>query len=131
MSFFDPSNSEHRKQGVLRAYNHAATMILVMMEADALCKFFSHGTAYHIRMFLIAIFTLVKVLRSSYSADIDLEAGKKMCNRATGFISRCSVANNDSAAKAAKIIAQVWHSKNTGVLHEPPYLFVKSRLAGR
>lgn len=131
MSFFNPLDTESRKREVLKAYNYAASFILTMMEADARGKFFSHMIFYHGRMFLIAIFCLVKVLRSNYSSDIDLEAGKKLCNRAMGCISRCSVANNDSAAKSAKIIAQVWHSSNTAVLHEPPQLLVKSRLGAR
>lgn len=131
MSFFDPSDTEPRKREVLKAYNYAASFILAMMEADARGKFFSHINFYHGRMFLIAIFTLVKVLRSSYSSDIDSEAGKKLCNRAVGCIPRCSVANNDSAAKSAKLVAQVWHSSNTAVLQEPPRLLVKSRLGAR
>jgi len=131
MSLFDPSKTEHRKKGVLRAYNCAATLILNMMEADKLCNFFSHITFYYLRRFLNAIFTLIKVLRSSYNAEIDLEAGKKLCTRATAVIQRCSVANNDCPGKAAKLVAQVWHSCNTAVLNEPPQLLVKSRFAGR
>lgn len=131
MHFFDSSPTESRKQGVLKAYSSAVSLIQLMTKCDESFSFYSYICAYHLRMFLVATCILLKVLRSSYRDDVDFESGKRLCNQATIAISKCTVASNDSAGKWSKLAAQVWHSSNTKILDEPPELMVKSRLGAR
>ncbi|TVY34924.1 Regulatory protein, partial [Lachnellula occidentalis] len=128
MYFFDSSPTSTRKTGILRAYASASSFTTLITSLDSTCNLFSYMCAYHIRMFLVATCIMLKVLRSSYRHDIDFEAGKKLCSDATVAASRVAVGSGDSAGKVAKMVAQVWHSGDTGVLEEPPELLVKSRL---
>lgn len=128
MNFFDSSNTESRKMGILKAYDSAASYVHLVVEADRVCDFCLYISTYHSKVLLIACFILLKVLRSAYVADVDFEAGKELCNQATIAVSKCSVTNNDSISKVAKMAAHVWHSSNTATLEEPPQLLIKSRL---
>src|SRR6187402_3363214 len=87
MYFFDSSATEARKIGILKAYNSAAKLIRLMIEADAVCDFFLHVTAYQLGMLHIASCILLKVLRSSYAQDIDIDVGKRLFNEALVAIS--------------------------------------------
>jgi len=131
MYFFDPSESESRKQGILNAYQSAVKLLLLMLEADARSNFFLHISSYHLRMYLMATCILIKVLHSSYSTDVDFEVGKRLVNRVVMSASRCSVSYNESPGKFAGMVSQVWHSTNKAVLEKPPQLLVKSRLGSR
>lgn len=131
MYFFDSSHTETRKEGILKAYKSATKLALLVIEADKATDFLLYATAYDIRMFVVAACILLKVLRSSYSQDVDFEAGKSLLNQTTALTSRCVLGNNDSRGKIVKMVAQIWHSSNTEVLNEPPELLVKSRLGAR
>jgi hypothetical protein len=131
MYFFDSSKTEARKQGILKAYSSAVTLIHVMTEADKAFDFFSYTSAYHQRMYLIANCILLKVLRSSYSEDVDFEAGKALCNQVTASSQKFMLSHNDSVWKSAKIVSMLWHSSNTDARTKPPELLVKSRLGAR
>ncbi|TVY91060.1 Regulatory protein [Lachnellula willkommii] len=128
MYFFDSSPTPTRKTGILRAYASASSFTTLITSLDSTRNLFSYMCAYHIRMLLVATCIMLKVLRSSYRHDVDFEAGKKLCTDAMVAASRVAVGSGDSAGKLAKMVAQVWHSGDTGVLEEPPELLVKSRL---
>lgn len=131
MYFFDSSPTPSRKTGILRAYASAFSFTTLITSLGSTHNLFSYMCAYHIRMFLVATCIMLKVLRSSYRHDVEFEAGKKLCSDATVAASRVAVGSGDSAGKLAKMVAQVWHSGDTGVLEEPPELLVKSRLGAR
>jgi len=131
MYFFDSTATEARKQGILKAYSSAVTFIHVITEADKAFDFFSYTSAYHQRMYLIANCILLKVLRSSYSQDVDFEAGKRLCNQVTASASKFMISHNESVGKIAKMVSQLWHSSNTDARTKPPELLVKSRLGAR
>lgn len=131
MYFFDSSASDVRKVGILKAYSSAVAFIQVMTDVDKSIRLIGYMTGYHQRMFLIANCIMLKVLRSSYSQDVDFEAGKSLCNQTQVMISKLILSHKDSAGKSAQMVSQLWHSSNTDALNEPPELLVKSRLGAR
>lgn len=131
MYFFDSSETDTRKQNVLKAYHASITYINLMAEADRDHDYLLYAPTYPLRMYFMSCVILLKVLRSSYAADVDFELGRKLCNQAIIASSKSSIAQSDSPGKVAKLVSQVWHSSDVSMLQEPPKLMVKSRLGAR
>ena len=125
--FFDSSESESRKAGIMKAYDSATNLINVLTSAERSDEALLYLPYYHFRYLLTAACILVKVLKSSYGQDIeDFEGGRKTFNESILAIQRSSITNNDTAAKAVKMLSCVWHS-NAISNHCPPQLTVQSR----
>lgn len=131
MYFFDSTDTPTRKANILKAYSSAANYMNLVLEADREHDYILYACNYPLKMLTLSCCLILKVLRSSYASDVDFDAGKKLCNQACIAAMRSSVDPQDSPAKFAKMTAQVWHSHDTLVLHEPPMLMVKSRLGAR
>jgi hypothetical protein len=131
MYFFDSSETDLRKSRIMKAYSSAANLISVASKADIAVNAMLYTTYYHIRMLLVAVMVIVKISRSSYAGEIGVEALKATLNKGNLLISRCSVANNDTAGKSGKMIAQMWHGGSISEREEPPILLVRSRLGAR
>jgi hypothetical protein len=131
MYFFDSSETDLRKSRIMKACASAAILISIASNADVAINAMLYTTYYHIRMLLLAVMVIVKVSRSSYAGEIGVEALKANLNKGNLLISRCSVANNDTAGKAGRMIAQMWHGGSSSEREEPPKLLVKSRLGAR
>ncbi|PMD57437.1 uncharacterized protein K444DRAFT_632532 [Hyaloscypha bicolor E] len=68
-----------------------------------------------------------KVLKSSYAQEVDdFEKGRRVFNDSILAIQRSSITNNDTAAKAVKMLSCVWHSSIISG-QSPPQLTVQSR----
>lgn len=131
MYFFDSTESPARKTNILKAYASAVSYMNTVLEADREHDYILYAPNYPLKMMTLACCLILKVLRSSYAADVDFDAGKKLCNRACIAAMKASVDPQDSPAKFAKMTAQVWHSHDRTILTEPPVLMVKSRLGAR
>jgi len=98
--FFDSSNSEARRLGILRAYNTACNFITLLTEADNKADVLLYLSYYYFRILLTAACIIQKVLISSYADDLDYEAGRSLFNQSISALSRSSVFNNDIGSKA-------------------------------
>jgi hypothetical protein len=131
MYFFDSTDSPTRKANILKAYASAAAYINLVLSFDRSNDYILYASNYPLKILSLSCCLVLKVLRSSYSSEVDYEEGRKLCNQACIAAMRSSVDPQDSPAKFAKMTAQVWHSRDTSVLSEPPMLMVKSRLGAR
>ncbi|KUJ07834.1 uncharacterized protein LY89DRAFT_789497 [Mollisia scopiformis] len=128
MYFFDSTSSAARKHNILKAYRTSTSYIQLLTSFDQTSNYLLHAPSYPLKIFVLACCVLLKVLRSSYAADVDFEEGKRLCNLAIIAANKSSVAPQDSAGKVAKMVSQVWHSGDLRPLGEMPVLMVKSRL---
>lgn len=131
MYFFDSTTTPTRKANILKAYTSASSYINLILSYDTSHNYILYAPNYSLKILSLSCCLILKVLRSSYSTEVDFEEGKKLCNQACIAAMRSSVDPQDSAAKFAKMTAQLWHSRDMRVLREPPVLMVKSRLGAR
>jgi len=125
--FFDSSESDSRKAGIMKAYDSAINMVCVLTSTDHSKETLLYLPYYHFRCLLTAACILVKVLKSSYSQEVeDFDKGRRVFNESILAIQRSSITNNDTAAKAVKMLSCVWHS-NAISNQCPPQLAVQSR----
>ena len=116
--FFKSSQADRRKEGIMRAYQTASTLISKCVEADATYDILLFASNFLFRMLFNAAAALFKVLQSEYSKDVDFNMGKKLFNMVISCLRRCSVENNDLAGRWAEIMTQLWvtfRMKGSGV----------------
>ncbi len=129
--FFDSSTSDSRKAGIMKAYDSAANLISAMTLVDQSQETLLYLPYYLFRCLLTASCILVKVLKSSYAQEVnDFEKARRLFNDSILAIRRSSVTNNDTAAKAVKMLSCVWHSSIMSN-QSPPQLTVQSRFGAR
>ncbi|KAJ5202131.1 transcriptional regulator family: Fungal Specific TF [Penicillium cinerascens] len=69
-----------------------------------------HSTNYILQMIVSAAFALMKLLKSSFSQNIDFNHGKLLFNGAISAIRRISVMDHDRPIRLADILAQMWNA---------------------
>ncbi|KAL1962443.1 hypothetical protein VTN77DRAFT_9714 [Rasamsonia byssochlamydoides] len=74
----------------------------------------AHATNYILQMIVSAAFALMKLLKSSFSRQIDMDHGKFLFNGAISSIRRISVVDNDRPVRLANVISQMWNAGFTG-----------------
>lgn len=130
--FFDSSTTEARKQGILKAYKSAVTLISFFTTGDATGEALLYLPYSLFRMLLTAACIVLKVLKSSYAPELgDAEYGRITLNQSMLALSRSSVSNNDTGGKAVKLISQIWHSSGGSKEQSPPLLYITSRYGAR
>ncbi|KAH8817104.1 hypothetical protein F5884DRAFT_243513 [Xylogone sp. PMI_703] len=130
--FFDSdTTSEHRKQRILKTYSVAEVLISAMSDADSDYSFFRYIPAYLFWMLFTACCVIWKVLGSSYREEVDFDHGKAISNEGITALRKCSIENNDVAARYSEIVAQLWQGINVlsppQIRHEPPSLACTTR----
>ncbi|KAL1987762.1 hypothetical protein VTN96DRAFT_2602 [Rasamsonia emersonii] len=74
----------------------------------------AHATNYILQMIVSAAFALMKLLKSSFSRQIDFDHGKFLFNGAISSIRRISVVDNDRPVRLANVISQMWNAGWSG-----------------
>ncbi|KAJ9236480.1 transcriptional regulator family: Fungal Specific TF [Paecilomyces variotii] len=74
----------------------------------------SHATNYILQMVVSAAFALMKLLKSSFSRQIDLDQGKFLFNGAISAIRRISVMDHDRPVRLADVLSQMWNASGSG-----------------
>lgn len=74
----------------------------------------SHATNYILQMVVSAAFALMKLLKSSFSRQIDLDHGKFLFNGAISAIRRISVMDHDRPVRLADVLSQMWNASGSG-----------------
>lgn len=78
-------------------------------------------------MIVSAAFALMKLLKSSFARQIDIDHGKFLFNGAISSIRRISVVDNDRPVRLANIISQMWNAGSSG--DDALHLGIRSRMS--
>lgn len=70
----------------------------------------SFVTNYILQMLVSAAFALMKLLKSPFSRQIDLEHGRFLFNGTISAIRRISVVDNDRPVRLANVLSQMWNA---------------------
>jgi hypothetical protein len=128
--FFEPSASEMRKQGLLRAYSAALNFISKVVDEDTKSNFVKYMPNVFCQILNTAGMLLMKIINSSYSRYVDIESGKRSFNVILDLLRRATLEDNDIRGRGGKILAQLWTVHQARTIHrgQEPNLRVKSRL---
>lgn len=74
----------------------------------------SHASNYILQMVVSAAFALMKLLKSPFSRQIDLDHGKFLFNGAISAIRRISVMDHDRPVRLADVLSQMWNASGSG-----------------
>ncbi|KAH8703837.1 putative C6 transcription factor [Talaromyces proteolyticus] len=86
-----------------------------------------HATNYILQMIVSAAFALMKLLKSPFARQIDIDHGKFLFNGAISSIRRISVVDNDRPVRLANVISQMWNSGSSG--DDSLHLGIRSRMS--
>ncbi|QKX64017.1 uncharacterized protein TRUGW13939_11190 [Talaromyces rugulosus] len=86
-----------------------------------------HATNYILQMIVSAAFALMKLLKSPFARQIDIDHGKFLFNGAISSIRRISVVDNDRPVRLANVISQMWNAGNLG--DDALHLGIRSRMS--
>lgn len=117
------------REGILRAYQSALSLIRALEERETEVQLLSRGPVLFQNALSVASTLTLKILRSHYSQMVDVEEGRRSFKVSVGLMRKCSLELNDLPGKFSKILAQLWHTtpdegtQSTG-------LSVTTRLAG-
>lgn len=127
--FFMPAGTDARKQGLLKAYAAAVTLISKAADADKKWNFTKYAPSAFIHLLTLAAMVLIKVVNSSYATYIDTEGGKCSFNTATSLLQKSTLEDNDLQGRINKIIAQLWNLHRTLNFRkeEEPIVHIKTR----
>jgi hypothetical protein len=127
--FLEPLNSPSRKEGLLRAYHTATTLINQMKTANEMEKFSHSAPRYLGQMLKLAALVIMKLLFSSYSRFLDISAGKETFNAAMVIQRAMSVENNDFPSRDCVVLTHLWsiNQSNKEKRNEEPALRLNSR----
>ncbi|KAL2219139.1 hypothetical protein M432DRAFT_609996 [Thermoascus aurantiacus ATCC 26904] len=73
----------------------------------------SHSSNYILQMIVSAAFALMKLLKSPFARQIDLEHGKLLFNGAISAIRRISVMDHDRPVRLADVLSQMWNANGS------------------
>lgn len=99
--------------------------------------FLNYVPYYIFQLILASGFTLLNLLRSSFSQYVDVEAGKLLFNSTISACRKISISNNDLPGRLAEVLAQLWAWGNKseraesqgGGLEQEIKLVVRSRMS--
>ena len=125
------SNSDIRKQGLLRAYTTALSLISKVRDAEASWNFVKFAPNGITQMITMGAMLIMKIINSSYSKYVDTETGIRAFDSVMVMLKRASVGYMDIRGRASKICTQLLgvHRDFKARREEEPGLKVKTRLA--
>jgi len=117
---------QSRKEGLIKAYTTALTLISEIAEADTTSDYMIYAPSFVYLMLVTAGMLVMKIVHSTYDRYIDCEGGKRAFNTVLGLLRRSVLEDNDTSGRATKILAQLWtiHREH----RKEPSLNVTSRL---
>lgn len=127
--FFMSPGTDVRRQGLLKTYAAAVTLISKVADADEKWNFVQFAPSGCIQLLTVAAMVLMKIVNSSYASYIDTEEGKRAFNTASSLLRKSSVEDNDLQGRVNKIIAQLWNLHRNLNLRkeEEPTVHIKTR----
>ncbi|KIW12127.1 hypothetical protein PV08_09402 [Exophiala spinifera] len=130
--FLQPIKSITRKQGLLRLYHTAMTVVSQMKAATASVDFRHCAPRYFGQMLKHAALVLMKILHSSYARLVDVDTGRHAFNLAISMHRDMTVETNDFHDRAHTILDHLWslHRDSRSNLQADPTLKLNTRLSG-
>lgn len=127
--FLEPLDSPTRKHGLLRAYHTATKLISQMQHAAEDKKFSASAPHYFGQMVKLSALVVMKVLFSSYSRILDIDAGKKTFNAAISMQRSMSVEINDFPSRDCVVLTHLWsiNQSSASKRDEEPTLRLNTR----
>ena len=128
--FFEGIHAQKRREGLLKCYETASTLIetILLAEADQNSVVYAPYQMY--RLVLVAGIVLMRVLNSSYSNLVDFQVGRRNFNTSIRILRQCSLQDNDNPGRGSKILSQLWiHYQNSPTIREnQPNMQIRTRL---
>ncbi len=127
--WLNPSLTEQRRIGILKAYTTATAFITQTQSANASSNILTYCPIVIPRTLFASGCTLLKVLNSRFLRYVDFQAGVTIFQIAVTALRQCSVEGNDMSTHAANILAEIWQHRddNPTTKYEEPTLSIKSR----
>jgi hypothetical protein len=125
--------TEDKRKGVLKSYYTANALINDFVSADSSFQVLLYGPIIYPRLLFNAAYIILRVITSSLSSWVDIDAGTSMFHTAVECMRRCSSHDNDITSRAATIISNVWEHRDELFRKEKlaePGLISRSRLGG-
>ncbi|KAL4800763.1 hypothetical protein BDV19DRAFT_352106 [Aspergillus venezuelensis] len=156
--FFLPSEDEslnleqeqqqRRKDGILRAYKTAVSMITLCISHDRALDDLSHAPTQTVRIIFLAALVIFRVLHSSFHPFIPVQAypslvdsvstttansGRTLCGMACFALQRCSIARGDEKdlpCRMVDLLREMWRAAEGDSLlcGQKPVVKVTSRM---
>jgi transcriptional regulatory protein LEU3 len=112
--------SKSRKQGLLKAFLAATSVIAKVMDTPTRNGVLKRAPASVCLMVFVAAIMVLKILDSSYSSFVHVEEANGAFNAALGLIRQASVEDNDLPGRYSKILTQLWNLHTSLVLQRIP-----------
>jgi len=128
--FCDSTQAEHRRDGILKAYNSAIEFIRMSSLNGSFSSLLPYSPILAMKTLLMAGGIVLEVLTSSYYKFTDYSAGAVSFDSAMIALKQCSVKENDLPVRAADVLSYVWRIQKDDQerLKQVPALSIKSRL---
>lgn len=133
MYFHVLSPSLQRKQGVLKAYETAKSLVSTVVSEDGSSDILTYSPRTTFRMLLLAACVIFKVLFSSYGAEVDYNSGKILFNTALLCLRQQAVQYKDQKDLPLRCIDSMkglWHMGeiSPSLTAAQPELAIQTRL---
>ncbi|KAJ5555579.1 transcriptional regulator family: Fungal Specific TF [Penicillium sp. DV-2018c] len=100
-----------RNDDLIKLYTATTSFLTRVLELETSPgELIGHSTNYILQMIVSAAFALMKLLKSSFSRNLDFNHGKILFNGAISAIRRISVMDHDRPIRLADILAQMWNA---------------------
>lgn len=134
MMYFLPDQTlEESKQGLLRAYTTATSLLSSLISEDNIDDFLATSPYILLRVILRAAFTILRVLCSSHGKTLDRSSGKILFDTAVILLRQMSIQgrSDDQPHRVAEALKLTWKymEKDATLMSQPPALKIRSRLA--
>lgn len=129
--FFDSSQFEHRRTGILKAYNTATQFIALINSSHAIFNYLSYCPVTNLKYLCASLAILMLVLNSDLCTCIDWTTGEASIESGLAAMRTSSIESNDIFMRAAEIISYLWQAQKDDheLKKQGPTLLIQSRLS--
>jgi hypothetical protein len=100
-----------RNDDLIKLYTATTSFLTRVLDLETSPgELIGHSTNYILQMIVSAAFALMKLLKSSFSRNLDFNHGKILFNGAISAIRRISVMDHDRPIRLADILGQMWNA---------------------
>ncbi|KAE8444116.1 hypothetical protein EG329_000898 [Mollisiaceae sp. DMI_Dod_QoI] len=128
--FFIKHNTEVRKQGLLRAYATAISLIKKCADAESSWGFAQYAPDGWNQNVSMAAMLIMKIVHSSYARYINTDEGEQAFNLVISLMRKALVQKVDVRFRVSVVLAQLWgvHHSLAARKDQEPSLNIRSRL---
>jgi hypothetical protein len=129
--FFDSTYVDHRRSGILKAYNTSTELIALVNSSQALFNYLLYSPISSLKYLGAALAILIQVLNSNLYTCVDYTAGVESINAGLSALRNGAVQENDVFARASEVYSYVWRMQTDDqeLKQQTPTLVIQSRLS--